>query len=166
MRRSLTLIVVIALAGCSKKPAELPPAPAPQVTAVPQPTAGPELSLFDRLTREADQKDKSDPSTQQVMDALTKAGLALSAAEQRMGAGIGARYCSRVLAERLAIIVCEYSDAKSAQTGGAGAEKAFAAVAGQTVDVKRSTTMTVIDSFHDEASAASVKKARAAFNAL
>lgn len=122
--------------------------------------------MFDRLTREAANKNKSDPSTQQVFDVLTKAGLPLGEAEQRMGAGVGARYCSRVLAERLAIIVCEYSDPKAAVVGAEGAQKAFAAVAGQTVDVKRSTSLTIVDSYADAASGEAVKKARAAFNAL
>lgn len=151
------------LAACSKSPAK--EAPAPEVPRLEAPSAT--LSLFERLAKEGEARDQADPPTSKVIAALTAAGLPLTDQRQQSAVGLAARFCVMLnSSEHVMLSICEFPDAQSASAGAQTSRKALQQIAGRTVDVKRSTVLAVIDSQANEASAAIVKKARAAFDAL
>ena len=154
-------IALLALAGllssCSK-PAVAPPADRP-------PPATPTLS--ERLAQEWANRDKADPSTTKVIEALTAAGLALTDQRQQSAASLGASYCVMLnSSEHVMLSICEFPDPQRASEGAETSRRALRQIEGRTVDVKRSTVLAVIDSQANDASAAIRTKARAAFDAL
>ncbi len=154
--RFLPLLFACLVVSCSKTPS---PAPAPP----PPPT----LSVFERLAKEGEEKDKADPPTSKVIAALSAAGVTLADQRQQSAASMGARYCVMISsAEHVTLSICEFSDPPSAQVGATTSRKALQQISGRTVDVKRSTVLAVIDSQADAASGVVTQKARAAFEAL
>ncbi len=161
--RLFSLCVFVAIAACSKKPS---------IDATDASVAIPELKptdgqgLGDVLVFEAQNKNKSDPSTQKVRDAVGKL-LTLSAEQQHLGRPIGATHCLGFhTAEHLALSICEYADEKAAEAGAEVSRAAFAAISHRTVHVRRSTTITILENPADESSAAAKKKVLDAFEAL
>lgn len=125
------------------------------------------MSLFERLAKEGETRDKADPSTSKVIEALTAAGLALADQRQQSAANLGASFCVTINStEHVTLSICEFRDPQSAKVGAETSRKALQQIAGRTVEVKRSTTLAVIDSQADAASGLVAQKARAAFNAL
>ena len=80
---------------------------------------------------------------------------------------MGASFCvALTCAEHVTLGICEFRNPESARVGAETSRKALREIAGRTVDVKRSTLLSVIDSQADTASGLVAQKARAAFNAL
>lgn len=80
---------------------------------------------------------------------------------------MGASYCLMLNASHhVTLSVCEFPDPQSASAGAQVSRKALRQIAGRTVHVKRSTTLSVIGSETNEASEVIRKRARAAFEAL
>lgn len=145
--------------SCSKET----PAPAPAPTLAPTPP----LPLFERLALEAQRRDQADPSTTKVLAALTAAGLALGEPRQQSAMATNASTCLMLDApEHVTLSICEYADAASALAGAEQSRAVLKQVNGHTVDVKRSTTLSVIDSQADPASGSVRTRARAAFQSL
>ncbi len=116
---------------------------------------------------EAKNKDQADPTTQKVIDALTKAGFTITQQQQHLGSQQGATYCNEIdVAEHLNLVVCEYASAAAAVTGAEASRKNFAAIANRTIHVLRSTTLTVLELPADQTAVDAHKKALAAFEAL
>lgn len=167
MRVSL-LVFAVLLTACSKSPVKevAAPTPAPQGASIVEPPSA-TLSLFERLAKEGETRDKADPPTSKVIAAFTAAGLTLADQRQQSAASLGASFCVMLSsAEHVTLSICEFPDPQSAKVGAATSRKALQQIAGRTVDVKRSTILAVIDSQADAASALVTQKARAAFDAL
>ena len=152
------LFLAALLASCSKAPPKEPAAPA---------TPAAPLSLFERLAKEGEARDRADPPTSKVIAALTAAGLTLGEQRPQSAAALGADFCVMLDAtEHVTMSICEFSSPQRASAGAETSRKALQQIAGRTVDVKRSTMLAVIDSQANEASAAVSQKARAVFDAL
>ena len=131
-----------------------------------QPVDAPKLSLSDLLVSEGGNKDKADPPTQKVRDALAKT-LTISREQQHLGKPMDAQFCLGFhTTEHLAISICEYADAKAAEAGAEKSREAFKAIEHRSVHVKRATTLTILENPADASSAAAKKKAVLAFDAL
>ena len=166
MRARAAFLTVLIVSGCSKKTAIEPPVAAAPTPAAPvQPIS--EINVFERMAAEGANKNKSDPSTQKVLDALTKAGLTLSQQEQHLGATLGATHCIGVVAaEHLTFTVCEYASPAAATEGAENQRKIYAAIANCTLHVRRSTTMSVVEGPADQVAGDAHRKAAAVFEAL
>lgn len=171
MRPLVSFVIIIFLgSGCSKKTSTdaSPVVGVAPVAAAHAPTMDQgQADIFSRMETEAPHKDQADPPTTKVIAALTRAGMTVTQQAQHLGKPMGATYCLGVdFAEQLKTTICEYADPAAAAANAELSRKNFAAIANRSVHVKRATTLTVIELPADESSAASHKKALAAFDAL
>ncbi len=154
----IALLALVGLLSSCSKPASAPASEGP-------PPATPNLS--ERLAQEWAHRDRADPSTTKVIEALTAAGLPLTDQRQQSAASLGATYCVMLnSSEHVILSICEFPDPHRASEGAETSRRALQQIEGRTVDVKRSTVLAVIDSQANDASAAIRTKARAAFDAL
>lgn len=160
-------LLCVGLAACSKKTAaESVDASIPAVVVEAKKAPSGEVGLGDLLAAETGARDKADPPTQKVREALGKV-LTITREQQHLAKPVGASYCLGFHSdEHLAVSICEYADAKSAEAGAEGSRTAFREIANRTVHVKRSTTLTILENPADAASAEAKKRVVAAFDAL
>ena len=165
MWKRLSLTILFLAVGCTKKPTQdaadaSSRAPAPQTPVT-------ELGLFERLALQASNKNLADPPTQRVVEALTRAGIAITQQQQQLGVSQAANYClSLTTQSHLILSVCEYADAKAAEAGAQASRKALGAIQFRTVHVRRATTLSIIENPADAQSAEAKLKAIAAFESL
>jgi len=126
------------------------PATVPETTSMPSPgttASGINLSgLGDQLHEEASNRPRAGVTVEQVFDALDRIGIKTGPRKQLLGMAVNARYCANTrVPNNLTVVVCEYSDAATAESSTAAVEKRFAAAtANVTRKVHGSTVIAVM----------------------
>lgn len=125
------------------------PATVPETTAMPAPgttASGINISgLGDQLKKEATHRPASGVTSEQLFDALDKAGLKTTDRKQVLGMTVNASYCANSRVDKLTVVVCEYPDVAVAQSSTKIIEKRFAAAAPTfTRSIHGPTVLTVI----------------------
>jgi len=129
---ALFLAVSAACAGCRARG----PSPAP----VPD-----GLTLVERLAREARGRPTAAPRAEDVVAALSAAGVAVGPLKQVLARTVGARYCATArTAAGLAVAVCEFGDAAQADSGLAYSRRTFdRLIPGRRLSRNRGTVLTL-----------------------
>jgi len=163
-------------AACAKKSAEEAPTPiasatpVPTVTAAaaasvpPLPTAA--LGLFERLAKERASRPTATPRADEVIGAITKAGVKLDDESQVYAATVKASYCEAAKGSDVFVSVCEYAGEAEAQAGRDYSAKTFAAIANRQIYVNKKTTLTIGQATPSPKGDADTKRAAAAFAKL
>jgi hypothetical protein len=128
-RHKLPVLILItggALVSCGRSPAQqtrpTPAAVAPAASPTPQPPpvdpALARLPLGQRLASEASSRPPTALRAEDLPPALRSRGIAVAGWQQVLGSTIGARYCmAGQTTAGLALALCEFSDAGSAERG-------------------------------------------------
>jgi hypothetical protein len=120
----LALVGLTLIAACSsRQPAAAPPPPAPP------PGASDNLTLAERLAREAASRTAGGPRAEEVAAALARAGVEVRSFQQVLARTVTARFCMAGHTESgLAVAVCEFSDDADAARGLAYSRQRFDAL--------------------------------------
>ena len=153
----LVLTLGAALPGCrssTRSSAEASPvAPALAASASTKAPGGPSpldqslgnpRDIVARFQSEAQNRPTGSPRVEEVLGALKKAGVSLSAERQHLASPFGARFCIGARAsEQLSLSVCEYDNEASAAAGREASARALAAIPNREVIANRTATLTV-----------------------
>ena len=175
--RPLIAISLCALMACKGKDEAPPaaksaePAMVPETTEMPAPgttASGINLSgLGDQLKKEAASRPHSGITVEQAFEALDKAGIATSPRKQLLGMAINARYCANThLQHGLAVVVCEYTDDKTAESSTKIVEQRFGAATSNVIRKVRGSTMIAVMGVDRKTNGSDVDKILATFSTL
>lgn len=152
--RSL-LVLCLVFGGCKSKDTEPSAAAKPaEPPSVPETTklqpgttaSGIDLSkLGGQLKREAENRPKGVISTEQVFDALDRAGVTTSSRQQILALSAGAAYCADARTQNgPAVVVCEYTSAADAEQKLKLIEQRFARATNAIRKLHGATMLTVV----------------------
>jgi hypothetical protein len=134
--RKLLLVAVLVAACHREKPAPQAPPVDPEIVRLP---------LAARLAREAGARPGGTVRAEEVMAALRKGGLPLTAPQQVLASTVGAAYCASAgTARGVAVAVCEYPAEEAARQGMEYSHRVFdRLIPGRRLLVNRKTLLTV-----------------------
>jgi hypothetical protein len=174
---SLTLCV-LGLAAC-KKEDQAPPRPAqkfeqpPTATATTAALLGPNgpnyvATLKPRLEAEAKSRPTGTPRAEDVFEALKKAGIESTPAQQVLGAMVHAVYCVSTATPdgALGISICEYASEGAAEEGKTFSLETFKTFQNRSIARNKKTTLTLQRVLPGDAVDRAAKKATEIFSAL
>src|SRR5688500_14355425 len=168
-------LLAVAVAGCAgddsptPRPASAPaPAAAPAARAAPAPAPpGSPRTLLGRREDEAAARPTATRHVEDVVAALTAAGVAVTGTRQVLARVVRATYCVGADGDAgLAIAICEYADADAAAAGQAYSERTFGAVQPNRRLLRNRHATLTLTVPADERGAQAADAAAAAFMAL
>jgi hypothetical protein len=125
------------------------------------------MALAERLRLEAAGRPSDTPKAEDVLAAVTKAGVPLDAQAQHLASPIGARFCIGAKSpQNVAMSACEYADDAAAAAGRDASVKAFAKIEHRDILLNKRTTLTILQAPFDAQSQAAHDKAVAAFKKM
>jgi hypothetical protein len=151
--RSL-LVLCLVVGACKSKETDAPASKPAEPPSVPESTklqpgttaSGIDLSkLGGQLKKEAENRPKGVITSEQVFDALDKAGVTTSRRQQILALSAGAAYCADARTDKgPAVVVCEYTSAAEAEQNLKLIEQRFAMGANAVRKLHGATMLTVV----------------------
>jgi hypothetical protein len=153
-------------AGVATTAASAPMAsPAPVTSANTQPT--PQMLFGSKLAQEAIGRPTGTPKAEDVLAAITAAGVPLTNQQQYVATTIKAHYCLDARSPTgINVSVCEYDDDAKAIEGRAFSQNLFKAISHREVVVNKKTTLSLLQTVVTPESQAAHDKAIAIFQKL
>lgn len=173
--RALIVVIVVTALACQKERVQSGTSGAPSQSAFAAPSAAPQppsskplgTSIGGMLQAEQLARPSGTPRAEDVIAALGKDGVVVEDVKQHLGAPVGAKYCvGGTTKNGVAMSICEYESATAAEAGRATSQKAFGAIEGREIFLRKATTLTMLQSAPTDATRAEVKRAAAALEKL